>query len=82
MGNARSWDNVDAALTSREPFAADLFDRLAAGTRDGGGITRASYGEGEAFAHRLMAEAAAGLAAVLHVGNVAFGADAVRARQG
>ena len=61
MANAEPWDGVDAALANQKSFAADLFDRLAAGSRDGDGITRASYGEGEAFAHALMAEAAAGL---------------------
>ncbi|MCP5092678.1 MAG: Zn-dependent hydrolase [Gammaproteobacteria bacterium] len=61
MNIASSWNAVEAALADREAFAADLFDRLAAGTRDGAGVTRASYGDGEAFAHELMAETAAGL---------------------
>ena len=58
MQNTGSWKAIDCALADRESFASDLFDGLAAGTRDGGGITRASYGEGEAFAHDLMAQTA------------------------
>ena len=65
MNNAPSWEGVHAALAKRESFAANLFDRLAAGSRDGAGITRASYGDGEAFAHEVMAEAAAGLGLVV-----------------
>lgn len=36
-----------------------LFDALKRGTQDGLGVTRASYGEGENVAHRLMSEFAA-----------------------
>lgn len=45
-------------------LAQELFDTLDAHTRDGRGITRASYGNGEQFAHDLMASTArkAGLA--------------------
>jgi len=42
-------------------LAADLFDELARATHDGVGITRASYGEGEAFAHDAVARAARAL---------------------
>ncbi len=56
-----NWNGIDTALAKRRSFAADLFDRLADGSRDGDGITRASYGAGEAMAHELMADAAAGL---------------------
>ncbi|MYE00473.1 MAG: M20/M25/M40 family metallo-hydrolase, partial [Alphaproteobacteria bacterium] len=42
-------------------LAADLFDELADATHDGVGITRASYGEGEAFAHGAVARAAQSL---------------------
>ncbi len=56
-----STDTLSAAVAERAGFAADVFDRLAAGSHDGIGITRASYGEGEAFAHELMAETASGL---------------------
>jgi beta-ureidopropionase / N-carbamoyl-L-amino-acid hydrolase len=48
-------------------LAAQLFDTLAQKTRDTVGITRASYGEGEQFAHDLIAQAgrAAGLATTI-----------------
>ena len=39
-------------------LAAQLFDTLGKNTRDGAGITRASYGDGEQFAHDLMAATA------------------------
>lgn len=39
-------------------LAENLFDRLRAGTADPPGVTRASFGPGEAFAHDLVAEAA------------------------
>jgi N-carbamoyl-L-amino-acid hydrolase len=39
-------------------LAGDLFDALDRNTRCGAGITRASYGTGEQFAHDLMAGAA------------------------
>jgi N-carbamoyl-L-amino-acid hydrolase len=39
-------------------LAAELFDILGTNTRDGAGITRASYGDGEQFAHDLMATTA------------------------
>jgi len=58
MNDAHSWDAIDAALAKRRCFAADLFARLAEGSSDGQGITRASYGDGEAFAHELMAQTA------------------------
>ena len=45
---------LDRAVKAREAFAADLFDRLREGTHDGVGITRASYGDGEQFAHTLL----------------------------
>ena len=46
------------------PLAVQLFDTLADRTRDTVGITRASYGDGEQFAHDLIADAGrvAGLA--------------------
>ena len=52
---------LDAAVLAREAFTAQLFDELAAGSHDGLGITRASYGEGEQFAHDLMARTARSL---------------------
>jgi N-carbamoyl-L-amino-acid hydrolase len=39
-------------------LAAELFETLDINTRDGAGITRASYGDGEQFAHDLMATTA------------------------
>jgi N-carbamoyl-L-amino-acid hydrolase len=39
-------------------LARELFDTLDRNTRDGAGITRASYGTGEQFAHDLMADTA------------------------
>lgn len=39
-------------------LAADLFDRLATETADPPGVTRASFGAGEALAHRRAAEVA------------------------
>lgn len=52
-------------------LARELFDTLDAKTRDGRGITRASYGEGEQFAHDLMASTAR--TAGLDVSNDAAG---------
>jgi len=42
-------------------LARDLFSRLQRESFDGTGITRASYGAGEQFAHALVAETARGL---------------------
>jgi N-carbamoyl-L-amino-acid hydrolase len=39
-------------------LAKNLFDQLQIGTTDSPGVTRASFGEGEAFAHALVAETA------------------------
>ncbi|MBT6276920.1 MAG: Zn-dependent hydrolase [Chromatiales bacterium] len=47
---------LDDAVRDRQTLAAQLFDALAAGTSDGIGITRASYGEGEAFACMTFAK--------------------------
>jgi beta-ureidopropionase / N-carbamoyl-L-amino-acid hydrolase len=49
----------DLAQVMPEPdfaLAIELFETLDRKTRDGAGITRASYGDGEQFAHHLMAE--------------------------
>src|SRR5436190_13078377 len=40
---------------SQKSDAAALFDELSAGSRDGDGVTRDTYGPGEEFAHRLIA---------------------------
>ena len=53
---------LDQAVRERtSSLAASLFDELRAGTHDGIGITRASYGEGEDFAHALLAQRAKSL---------------------
>lgn len=50
---------IPSALVSEcEPLARRLFDAMRERTHDGIGITRASYGEGEQYAHNLMAETA------------------------
>jgi N-carbamoyl-L-amino-acid hydrolase len=49
------------AVLQQEPLAASLFDALREGTRKGNGIFRDAYGEGENFAHRLMAKTAGDL---------------------
>ncbi|BDG75041.1 hydantoinase/carbamoylase family amidase [Roseomonas fluvialis] len=51
----------DHALAEALALATDLFDRLAAATADPPGITRASYGEGEAAAQAILADAARAL---------------------
>ena len=63
-----------AASARPEPdfkLAAQLFDTLAQKTHDTVGITRASYGEGEQFAHVLIAQTgrAAGLATTTDAGG-------------
>jgi beta-ureidopropionase / N-carbamoyl-L-amino-acid hydrolase len=50
--------DLSRAVDRRTSLAAGLFDELARNTRVGEGICRASYGEGEAYAHRLLAETA------------------------
>ncbi|MFN4088708.1 MAG: hydantoinase/carbamoylase family amidase [Alphaproteobacteria bacterium] len=45
---------VAAAVRARRALAEDIFDTLRAATFDGVGITRASYGHGEQFAHELL----------------------------
>jgi N-carbamoyl-L-amino-acid hydrolase len=47
-----------AAVMSQQREVAGLFAALRAGSRDGEGVTRDSYGQGEEFAHRLIAERA------------------------
>lgn len=53
--------DLDRAVAGRTTLAADLFTELARNTRVGEGICRASYGEGEAYAHNLVAETARSL---------------------
>jgi hypothetical protein len=48
-------DGVAGAM----PLAESIFDTLARDTADpAGGVTRASWGEGEQYAHRLLAKSA------------------------
>lgn len=51
----------ERALADALRLAEDLFARLRAASLDLPGVTRASYGEGEAAAHAIMADAARGL---------------------
>jgi N-carbamoyl-L-amino-acid hydrolase len=51
---------IKAAIVSQRSMIAGLFDRLADGSRGEPGIMRDTYGAGENFAHRLLAEHAAG----------------------
>ena len=44
-----------AAVMSQQREVAALFADLFAGSRDFSGVTRDSYGQGEQFAHRLIA---------------------------
>jgi N-carbamoyl-L-amino-acid hydrolase len=46
------------AVLEQETFAASLFDALREGTTRGRGICRDAYGEGENFAHRMLAKTA------------------------
>ena len=43
---------------SQKQEVAALFDELRDGSRDGEGVTRDTFGPGEQFAHRLIAERA------------------------
>lgn len=53
---------LNQALASARPFAQRLFKQLAEGTGDPlGGVSRPSYGQGEQFAHDLLAHEAAGM---------------------
>jgi N-carbamoyl-L-amino-acid hydrolase len=50
---------IKAAIVSQRSMIEGLFDRLADGSRGEPGIMRDTYGAGENFAHRLLAEHAA-----------------------
>jgi len=52
---------IAAAVGARRKLAEELFDTLRAETFDGVGITRASYGPGEQFAHETLRRRAAEL---------------------
>ena len=47
--------DILGVVMSQKSDAAALFDELRAGSRDGDGVTRDTYGPGEEFAHRLIA---------------------------
>lgn len=50
---------LSAAVADALPLAQSVFDSLARDTADpAGGVTRTSYGEGEQYAHRLLARVA------------------------
>lgn len=50
---------LSAAIAGAMPLAQSVFDSLARDTADpAGGVTRTSYGEGEQYAHRLLARVA------------------------
>ena len=50
--------SIADAVLKQQTLAASLFDALREGTKKGNGIFRDAYGEGENFAHRLMAKTA------------------------
>ncbi|MBY6090604.1 Zn-dependent hydrolase [Maritimibacter alkaliphilus] len=51
--------DLRAAVEDQRPFATGVFDELAAGSTDpAGGITRDTYGPGEAFGHDVMGRVA------------------------
>jgi N-carbamoyl-L-amino-acid hydrolase len=47
---------IATAVAAQRNWVEDLFGRLASGSRDNPGITRDTYGAGEDFGHRLLAE--------------------------
>lgn len=53
--------SIAEAVAAQHGLAARFLDELRAGTRDGPGVTRAAYGEGEEFAHSLFARHAQAL---------------------
>lgn len=53
--------SLSAAAAATRPLVEALFGQLREATLDAPGVTRAPYGAGEAFAHRLLAETAGGL---------------------
>ncbi|AMJ63642.1 Zn-dependent hydrolase [Bosea sp. PAMC 26642] len=53
---AATSDALRAAIAAQRPWIERFFDDLAAGSRGDPGIMRDTYGEGENFGHRLLAE--------------------------
>src|SRR3546814_5864965 len=54
MDSATPAAAIVSAVRARRTLAEALFDTLRSETYDGVGITRASYGPGEQFAHELL----------------------------
>ena len=59
-------DSLIDAVQRQADFAAEVFERLRAASADERGVTRASYGEGEQAAHKLMAELAREMGLEVH----------------
>jgi beta-ureidopropionase / N-carbamoyl-L-amino-acid hydrolase len=53
--------DVLAAVVAQKQDVTALFDALRAGSRDGEGVSRDTYGRGEQFAHDLIARRAGGM---------------------
>jgi N-carbamoyl-L-amino-acid hydrolase len=53
--------DIAAIAEMQHGLVSRFLEELRAGTRDGPGVTRAAYGEGEEFAHNLLARHAAAL---------------------
>ena len=53
--------DIGAIAATQHGLVSRFLEELRAGTRDGPGVTRAAYGEGEEFAHMLLARHAAAL---------------------
>lgn len=52
----RAGSAIAQAVAAQRGWVEELFDRLASGSRNEPGITRDTYGAGEDFGHRLLAE--------------------------
>ncbi|WP_372624195.1 hydantoinase/carbamoylase family amidase [Falsiroseomonas sp.] len=61
MSPRPSTSEVAASVAAQRHLAGSFLDELRAGTRDGPGVTRAAYGDGEEFAHALLARYATDL---------------------
>ncbi len=58
---------IAKAVDARLPLAQQLFEQLRTQSKDGAGVTRASYGPGEQLAHDLMRRAAQGIGLEIEV---------------
>jgi hypothetical protein len=54
--NRPTAETIRSAMAAQRPWIEALFNRLADGSRGEPGIMRDTYGEGEDFAHRVLAE--------------------------